>query len=104
MAHRVLDATVQSRQELETLLKEIEADGCNVVALGEILEPRLIVRKGPVPCEHLVVAVTGRDDATLGKILRQRERDGWTACALGPCAGATVLIFKRALSAPEQPD
>jgi hypothetical protein len=99
MAHRMLDATVTTRQELERLLKDVEEQGLNVVALGSILEPRLIVRDGPAPCEHLVVAVTGRDDATLGKILRQRERDGWVVCGLGPCADATVLIFKRVRSA-----
>lgn len=104
MAHRILDASFANRRELEDKLKEIEQDGCNVVALGVVVEPRLVVKKGQVPCEHTVVAVTGRDDATLGKILRQRERDGWVVCGLGPCADATVLIFKRALSVPEPPE
>ena len=104
MSHRIQDASFENRRQLEDRLKTIEEEGLNVVALGVVLEPRLIVRKGPVPCEHTVVAVTGRDDATLAKILRQRERDGWVVCGLGPCADATVLILKRAISVPEQPE
>jgi hypothetical protein len=97
MAHKVLDASFDCRQALERCLREVEADGCNVVALGEIDAPRLIVRRGQMRCEHQVVAVTGRDKATVEKILRQREGDGWVVCGLGPCSDATVMILKRAL-------
>jgi hypothetical protein len=96
MSHRVLDATFTDRRELESLLKEIEAEGLTVAALGDVTGPRIIVRRDLQKYDHQVVAVTGRDDATLRKILRQRERDGWMACGLGPCGGATVMILKRA--------
>lgn len=96
--HQVLDGAFPDRKTLEARLKEIETEGKNVVALGVVTGPRMIVRKGPVDCEHQVVAVTDRDDETLGRILRQRERDGWIVCGLGPCGGATVMILKRALA------
>lgn len=96
MSHQVMDATFTDRRGLEALLKELEAEGLTVAAMGDVTGPRLIVRKDPQKFDHQVVAVTGRDDATLRKILRQRERDGWTACGLGPCGGATVMILKRA--------
>jgi hypothetical protein len=101
ISHQVLDGAFPDRKTLENRLKEIEGAGLNVVALGDITGPRMIVRKGPVNCEHQVIAVTGRDDDTLGKILRQRERDGWIACGIGPCGGATVMILKRALATQE---
>ncbi len=102
MAHKVLEAVFDSRQALERCLREVEADGCNVVALGEIGSPRLIVRRGQMRCEHQVVAVTGREDAVVEKILHQREGDGWVVCGLGPCCDATVLILKRALGPLEK--
>jgi hypothetical protein len=101
MSHRVLDAAFGDRRELEALLKQIEAEGLTVAALGDVTGPRIIVRNDRQKYDHQVVAVTGRDDATLRKILRQRERDGWMACGLGPCGGATVMILKRAQTAPE---
>jgi hypothetical protein len=100
MTHKVLEAAFSDRRGLESLLKDVEAAGQTVLALGDVTGPRLIVRKDARPYEHQVVAVTGRDDATLGKILRQRERDGWVACGLGPCGGATVMILKREQAAP----
>ncbi|MDP2361029.1 MAG: hypothetical protein Q8O14_09785 [bacterium] len=98
MSHRVLNAAFTDRRELESLLKEIEAEGLTVAALGDVTGPRIIVRREARKYDHQVVAVTGRDDATLNKILRQRERDGWVACGLGPCGGATVMILRRELS------
>lgn len=103
MAHKVLEASFSDRRGLESLLKEVEAEGLTVVAMGEVTGPRVIVRKETRRFDHQVVAVTGRDDATLRKILRQRERDGWVACGLGPCGGATVMILKRELAAVEAP-
>ena len=97
MAHKLLDAAFDSRQALERCLREIEADDCNVVALGDITGPRLIVRRGQMRCEHQLVAVTDRDDKTVQRILSQRESDGWVVCGLGPCADATVMVLKRAI-------
>ncbi len=103
MSHKVLEAVFSDRRGLESLLKEVEGEGLTVVAMGEVTGPRLIVRKEVRRFDHQVVAVTGRDDATLRKILRQRERDGWVACGLGPCGGATVMILKREAAVAETP-
>ncbi len=95
MKHAILDPQLSNRETLETLLEQQEAAGFSVVGMGEIVGQRLFLYKDGRKWNHQVVAVTGRKDDTLKKILHQREHEGWMVCAIGPCGGATVMILKR---------
>ncbi len=95
MLHTIIPAEFTNRQELEEALTTHENEGLAVVALGETAGRRLFFCKDGHRYQHQVVAVTGRDDETLTKILYQREHEGWRVCAVGPCCEATVMILRR---------
>jgi hypothetical protein len=95
MKHAILAPDLRNREALEALLSEHEALGYSVVGMGNIVGERLFMFKDGRLWNHQIVAVTGRKDDTLKKILLQREHEGWVVCGIGACGEATVMILKR---------
>ena len=98
MEHRLIPATWKSREGLEQIIRDGEAEGWSVTALGEVMGGTLLVaiRDGK-NYEHQILSVMARTENKVGEILAEKNPDAWQVCAIGECFGSVIMIMKREL-------
>ncbi len=98
MEHKLIPATWKSREGLEKVIRDGEADGWSVAALGEVMGGTLLVviRDGKL-YEHQIMSVMTKTGNKVGEILAEKNPEAWQVCALGECFGGVIMIMKREL-------
>ena len=96
MEHKIIPSTWKSKEALLKLIKEYEADGWGVSALGEIFGGDILVlTKDDHRYEHEMVPVMFKTKEQLMGVVADVIGGGGQVCAIGECFGSNIMIIKK---------
>jgi len=96
MEHKIIPATWKSREALLNQIRDHEADGWSVAALGEVFGSSLLVlTKGAHRYEHDVVPVMLKTRDRVEEIIQEKAVEGWQVAAIGEHFGGVLMILKK---------
>ena len=98
MKHKMVAGRLRTRDALTETIREHEADGWSVAALGTTFGgERMVLVDDGNRYQHDIVCASWKSPEKMAATIAKKESEGWQVCAIGECFGCNLLILKRKL-------
>lgn len=99
MEHKIIPSTWKTKDALLKIIKEHEADGWSVAALGASFGGDILVMiRGTHRYEHEVIPVMLKTRDQVREIIEEHDAESWQVCAIGEHFGGVLMILKKLIS------
>jgi allophanate hydrolase subunit 1 len=96
MEHKIIPATWKTKEALLEQIRNHEADGWSVAALGDVFGSSLLVlTRGAHKYEHDVIPVMLKTREKVEEIIQEKAAENWQVAAIGEHFGGVLMILKR---------